>query len=339
MLRSILSLPDQCRTGYEAGRNTAPLPDALGISSIVVCGMGGSGIVGDVVQALYRDRLGVPLSVVKDPVLPGFCGRDTLVICSSFSGNTQETLACYDEASERGSRTIALTSGGELAGRASERGAAVITIPGDVPAPRAAFGYLVFGALGALEAMGIVPALAEDVVETVRVLAELSTELGPGRDHQALRLATELEGHVPVIWGAEGIGSVAAARWKTELNENAKVPAFSSSLPELDHNEVVGWEERAGERFFLIVLRHGFEHPDVAARIPASVQIAESSGLTAREVQHRGESRVAQLLSLVMLGGVTSVCLAFLRGRDPTPIEAIDRLKRTLAEERQLRWE
>jgi glucose/mannose-6-phosphate isomerase len=336
MLRAVLSLAEQSRAGYEIGKETSPLPDALGITSIAVCGMGGSGVAGDVLHALYRERLRVPLAVVKEPLLPGFCNRDTLVVCSSYSGDTSETLACYEEAAERGCRVIAVTSGGELGRRARDRGAAVVSLPGDAPAPRAAFGYLVFGSLGALEAMGVLASAAEDVVETVRVLAELSGEIAPGNpENPARRIADELQGKVPLIWGAEGISAVAATRWKTDLNENAKVPAFDSSLPELDHNEIVGWSENAGEPFALIVLRHEGEHPAVAARFPLSVEIAESSGLVTREVWGRGHSAMARLLSLVMMGSATSVYLAFLQGVDPTPIEAIDRLKRTLAEERR----
>ena len=335
MLRAVLSLGDQARKGYEIGKETSPLPDALGVTSIAVCGMGGSGIAGDVLRALYRERLGVPLTVVKEPLLPGFCGRDSLVVCSSYSGETSETLECYEQAAERGCRVIAVTSGGELGRRATERGAAVITVPDDAPAPRAAFGYLVFAPIGAFEAMGVIPTVAEDMVETVRVLAELSGDLGPDQaGNPAVALARDLAGKVPVVWGAEGVGSVAASRWKTDLNENAKVPAFASSLPELDHNEVVGWSEDAGEAFGLIALRTNGEHPDVAARFPVSVEIAESAGLSAREVWGRGDSAMAQLLSLVMLGGATSVYLAFERGVDPTPIEAIDRLKRALSEHR-----
>jgi glucose/mannose-6-phosphate isomerase len=332
MLRAVLSFAEQSRAGYEIGKETSPLPDALGITSIAVCGMGGSGVAGDVLHALYHERLRVPVAVVKEPLLPGFCNRDTLVVCSSYSGETSETLACYEEAAQRGCRVVAVTSGGELARRAKERGAAVVSLPDDAPAPRAAFGYLVLGSLGALESMGVLASAAEDVVETVRVLAELSGEIGPeDPENPARRLAGELERKVPVVWGAEGLSSVAATRWKTELNENAKVPAFSSSLPELDHNEIMGWSEKAGERFVLIALRHDGEHPDVAARFPLSTEIAESAGLVVHEVWGRGHSAMAQLLSLVMMGGATSVYLAYLRGVDPTPIEAIDRLKRALS--------
>ena len=128
------------------------------------------------------------------------------------------------------------------------------------------------------------------------------------------------------------LGAVAAVRWKTELNENAKTPAFAGSLPELDHNEIAGWTDGTGGRFCLIALRHGGERADVATRFPVSIEIAEDAGLHAREVWARGESDLARMLSLAVLGGATSVYLGVARGFDPTPIPAIDRLKRVLEE-------
>jgi glucose/mannose-6-phosphate isomerase len=137
---------------------------------------------------------------------------------------------------------------------------------------------------------------------------------------------------VPVVWGAEGIGAVAAARWKADLNENAKVPAFWSELPELDHNEVVGWSAGRGREFFVVALRHGGEHPDVAERFPPSIEIAASAGAGVAEVWARGGSDLSRLLELVLRGDLVSTYLAIARSVDPTPIEAIARLKAALAE-------
>ena len=337
MLDAVLSLPRRLREGYEAGRAVEQLPEAASLTAVALCGMGGSGVGGDVVRALYRDRLTVPLEVVKDATLPEFCGRDTLVVCSSYSGNTAETLACFDVASEWGCRVVAVATGGELARRAQDRGVPVIGIPGGSPAPRAALGQMLGGTLGALESMGLIPAVVQDVDESVGVLEELAREVAPSvpeRDNPAKVLAAWIADRVPVIWGAEGIAAVAATRWKTELNENAKIPAFSSALPELDHNEVVGWAEGRGAGFVIVALRHEGEHPAVDARFPISAQIAAESGADPREVWARlGHSTLAHVLYLSMLGSATSVYLGIARGVDPTPIEAIDRLKRVLEEE------
>jgi glucose/mannose-6-phosphate isomerase len=333
MLAAVLGFPEDCERGYEIGRGAEQLPSGESLTALVVCGMGGSGVVGDVVHALYRPRLGIPIVVVKGSQLPEFCGKDTLVVCSSYSGDTAETLSCFEEATARGCRLVAVTSGGSLARRAGEEGVPVVGVPGGLPMPRAAVAVLVFGTLGALERVGVVPPEDAEVAATADALRALRGEIGPDRpldSNRAKRLGAGLEGRFPVVWGADGIGAVAATRWKTELNENAKVPAFAP-LPELDHNEVVGWSEGMGERFALVTLRHEDEPADVAARFAASVEVVQESGLTHQEVWAEGSSPLARLMWLVMLGGATSVYLGLARGVDPTPIEAIARLKAVLA--------
>jgi glucose/mannose-6-phosphate isomerase len=296
--------------------------------------MGGSGIAGDVIRAVLGDRLPVPASVVRTPDLPAHCGPDTLVLVSSYSGDTAEALAVFEEAVERGCRVLAIASGGALASAAAERRVARLPIPSGFAMPRAAFGYLALAPIGAVEAMGLVPSLEEDLAEAMDVLARALHRIGPevpASANAAKALARRIGDRIPVIWGAEPIAAVAAARWRSQFNENAKVPAFSSSLPELDHNEVVGWSEGQGERFFLVALRHEGEHPDVAARFPLSIEIARDSGLQAEEVWAGGRSALAALLELVLHGDLVSTYLALERGVDPSPIDAIARLKRALA--------
>ena len=332
MLEAVLGLAAQCRDGYRAGLEAADLPSGDGVTAVAVCGMGGSGVSGDVVRALYRDRLNLPVTVAKGPVLPEFCGKDTLVVVSSYSGGTAETLACFEEATGRGCRVVAVTSGGELARRAEEHGVAVVPVPGGFQ-PRAAVGHLTFGVLGALEAVGVVPTLGTEVPHVATVLEGLRNRIGPEvpeTSNRAKQLAGFIGERLPVIWAADGVGGVAANRWRTELNENAKVPAFSAVLPELDHNEVVGWSAGTGERFALLTLRHPGEHPGVAERFQVSVAVALSAGMTHGEVRADGDTPLSSLMALVMLGGAVSVYLAALRGVDPTPIDAITRIKRAL---------
>lgn len=334
MLGAVAGLAGQCSEGYRAGLDVEGLPVGDGITAVAFCGMGGSAVAGDVIRVLYAERLRVPIQVVRTPVLPEFCGPHTFVLCSSYSGNTAETLACFEEAVRRGSRVIAVTSGGELARRAREEGVAIVPAPEGFM-PRAALGHLALGSLGALEAAGVVPTLAADVEETSGELSALAAALGPEvrvPDNPAKRMAIAMGDRFPVIWGAEGIGAAAAARWKTQMNENAKVPAWASAIPELDHNEVVGWSQGVGERFYLVALRHEGEHPDMAERFPMSIEIAQESGLLAGEVRASGRSALARLLTLVMMGDYTSSYLGLWRGVDPTPVDAIARLKASLAE-------
>jgi len=333
MLEAVAKLPKDCAAGYARGIEVDGLPTPDGVTSVTVCGMGGSAVSGDVMRALFRERLAIPVEVVRSPVLPEYCGPHTLVICSSYSGDTAEALACFEEARSRGCRILPITSGGALGERAVEAGLAVVAVPGELP-PRAALGHLAFGMLGALERTGLLPSLSSQVAECVRTLEELASHLGPDvrvPQNGAKELALRIQGCVPVVWGAEGLGSVAAARWKTQLNENAKTPAFWSSMPELDHNEVVGWTSGTGDGFHVVALRHQDEHPDVAARFGLSLEIAGEAGANTSEVRAVGLSPLSRLLSLVVHGDFMSVYLALARGVDPTPVEAIDRLKRSLA--------
>jgi glucose/mannose-6-phosphate isomerase len=334
MLDAVTALPDQCRDGYRAGRAALDLPDADGVASIVLVGMGGSAVAGDVLAALAAPRLRIPVQVVRGGELPEHCGIHTLVIASSYSGETAETLASFEEAVRRGSRLIAITSGGELARRAEELAIGRVGLPAGLM-PRAAFGFLTLGVLGALEVMGVVPAVPDDLDEAEALMREVLEASGPdalsGRN-PAKDLARSIGDRVPVVWGAEGIGSVAAMRWKTQFNENAKVPAFASEMPELDHNEVVGWTPGRGEGFALIALRHDDEPADVAARFPLSIDIVRGSGATVHEVRARGRSALARLLTLTLQGDLVATYLGIARGEDPSPIEAIAGLKRALAE-------
>ena len=333
MLGTIAALPDHCREAFDAAR-ARDLPTADGATALVFCGMGGSAVAGDVVRAVFRDRLPVPAEVVRAPTLPRYAGPHTLVVASSFSGETSETLSAFREAVARGCRILAITSGGSLAAEASEAGVPVIPVPGGFQ-PRAALGYLGFAALGSLEAAGLLPDLSDDVAETVEELTGLAARLGPAvpvEANPAKALAVRIRDKVPVVWGAEGIGAVAAMRWKTQMNENGKIPAFWSSMSELDHNEVVGWTPPYGHGFSLIALRHDDEGGPIAARFPLSYEIAREGGVENAEIRAAGRSPLARLMSLVIVGDFTSAYVGLRRGVDPTPVEVLVRLKEALAE-------
>jgi glucose/mannose-6-phosphate isomerase len=330
MLDALIAFPDDCAGSYDRGRRTGGLPQPDHVRSLTLCGMGGSAVAGDIVRALFSGRLGVPIDIVRSPSLPEHCETQSVVVVASYSGNTAETLGCLEEAVARGCRVVAVTSGGRLAERCADERLPVVRVPGGMQ-PRAALGHLAFGTLGALEAAGLVPSVEADVEETVSIVRKIVAALGPEAPRNlAKEIAYRIGDRVPVIWGAEGIGAVAAMRWKTQINENAKWPAFWSAMPELDHNEIVGWSEGAGAGFFLVMLRHDGEDPGVAPRFPLSLEAIRGAGLGHEEVRAAGESPLARLISLVVVGDFTSVYLALRRGVDPTPVEAIDRLKRAL---------
>jgi glucose/mannose-6-phosphate isomerase len=333
MLGAVAALPSHVSEAYDNGRAAPRLPELDGITSVVCCGMGGSAVAGDVFKSSFRERLGQPVEVSRSPILPAFAGPHTLVVVSSYSGNTAETLAAFHEAAERGSRILAITGGGTLGEECSARGFATVRVPGGFQ-PRAAVGHLTFAMLGALETAGLTPRLADDVAEVVSVLEAGVDALAPdvpAARNRAKALAEAIGDRIPVVWGTDGVASIAAMRWKTQMNENGKVPAFASAMSELDHNEVVGWTEPYGDRFAVIGLRHGAERPEIAARFPLSADIAREAGAIYEEVETDARSPLATLFGLVIVGDFTSCYVALRRGVDPTPVAVIDRLKAALA--------
>jgi glucose/mannose-6-phosphate isomerase len=331
MLQLVGGLGKQLRHGFDLGRE-ASVPWGHRPRAVLACGMGGSGIAGDVVRSLLIDRVDVPIAVSKGYRLPAFCGPDTAVFAISYSGGTEETLSVYGEATARGCPVVAIGCGGELLARAEADGASRVRLPSDVPMPRAALGYLAGALLGWLGAAGSVDLdveLAEAVTEIARCGARWGPSV-PGDRNEAKILAAWLRTRIPVVWGSEGIADSAALRWKTQINENAKGPAFWGVLPEVDHNEVEGWATRTGDPFGLVVLRHPGEHRRTELRVRASFDAFRSAGLEAREAVVEGEGPASSLFSLIMLGDFVSAYLALLRGVDPTPVPVLSALKERL---------
>jgi len=333
MLALAADLGNQLRAAFSAARSVPNPPSGDGVRSVVVCGMGGSGISGDLVRVLYSPRLPIPVAVVKGYALPEFCGRDTLVLASSFSGNTEETVAAYTAAVARGCRVVAITSGGELASLAEADQVPWVRLPPDIPMPRAAIGHLAGGPIGLLDGIGLIPPAGTEVEAAALLLAGLAGGLGPdvpAQSNEAKQLASWIGGRTPVVWGTEGIAEAAALRWKTQVNENAKGPAWHGVLPELDHNEIEGWSPGTGEAYAAVVLRHAGDHPRVALRVDATIEAVSASGLEARRVHGSGSSSLQRLLSLIMMGDFVASYLGVLRGHDPMPIPVLTALKRRL---------
>jgi glucose/mannose-6-phosphate isomerase len=298
---------------------------------LVVAGMGGSAIGGRLAAAALWDRLRRPLAVADGYALPGWVGSGTCVLCSSYSGNTEETLAAYDDAGERGATRLVATTGGALAERARRDGVPVIPVPGGFQ-PRAAVGYALVAALEAAALCGAGPSLREEVEAAASLAEGLAPEWGPDgpEDGEAKALARRLHGSIPVIAGAE-LAAAAAYRWKCQINENAGLPAFAGVLPELDHNEVVGWPAADG-RLSAVFLDDPGAHPRNRLRVELTADQAAAGAAVVERVAARGETPVERLVSLVLLGDLVSLYLAVLRGEDPVSIPPIDALKAALAE-------
>lgn len=340
MMGAILSLPEQC----DRARQIAAAADLGALrgrrfANVIIAGMGGSAIGGDLLRSIFEPHLEMPVGVSRDYHLPGYVGRETLVIAASYSGNTEETLASYDVARKAGAAMLAVTTGGELAARAKRDGVPVVAIPGGLQ-PRAAVGYsfvplvVVAGRLGLMSER-----LLDDIDEMIAVLTGVRDECNPEvaqSDNRAKALAAQWAGSIPVIYGSHAERGVVAYRWKTQINENAKAFAACGVLPELDHNEVVGWsghgvQTRPEHALSVAFLRDAREPEQIRRRVELTKQIVEKSAARVAEVWPAGESVLARTMSLVYIGDFASCYLAYVYGEDPTPVKVIDWLKAELA--------
>jgi glucose/mannose-6-phosphate isomerase len=303
------------------------------LGHLIVCGMGGSAIGGDLAQAALGDRLTRPMTTVRGYQLPSWVMPSSLVLCASYSGNTEETMACYDAAGALGAVRVAVTTGGKLAECAREDGVPVIPLPAGLQ-PRAAVGYMMVSALEVATLAGVAPGVRTEIDAASAGLERLAREWGPDADSDSLakRVAQRINGTSVCVYGAVPTEAV-ATRWKTQLNENSKIPAFAGALPEADHNEIVGWQNASSfGSFTAVFLEDSDQHPRVRQRIELTAELVEQEAAGTLRLESIGSNPMERLLSLVLLGDLASVYLAVLRGIDPTPVEPIDRLKAALAQ-------
>jgi len=332
MLEAVASLPEQVMSGLEAGRGLEGLPGHDDVEHVVVLGMGGSAIAGEVLLAAAGPYLPLPVLVFRGYSVPAFVDEGSLVFAISFSGDTEETIEAVTEAALSGAKVVAITCGGELARLAEAWEAPLVRIPEGIPQPRAALGFLAVPPLAVLEEIGLFPGATHWVEAAAEQAAARRDELTkPG--NPAEELARQIGRTIPLIHGG-GLGAVAAHRWKTQMNENAKAPAFWNSQPEVCHNEVAGWGQHGDltrQVFTLVNLRHDFEHPQVMHRFDLTSAQLQEVVVSIAEVQAEGEGELAQLLDLILVGDFTSTHMAMQEGVDPGPVPAIDQIKSALA--------
>jgi len=303
--------------------------------NILVSGMGGSAIGGDILKTYSMKNASLPVIVNRDYDVPGFVDENTLFFAVSYSGNTEETLSSFKQARVKGASIICITSGGKLADIAAEDGCGVIKIPGGF-VPRAATGFLFAPMALVLDKMGILEGVEEEIQETVKVLEKLRENLNPDINvptNQAKTIARELKNCIPVIWGAAGTSETAAMRWKGQMNENAKSPAYFNVFPELNHNEIVGFEvpQEMLPGLVYIILRDKNDNDRINKRMEITKNIIKDKVKNVIEVNSQGESFLARFYSLTYVGDYASVYLALEYGINPTPVKTIDFLKAELA--------
>lgn len=332
LLHDVLDLPEHLRDAlWRVGSANLEPWDSPG--GLVVAGMGGSAIGGELARACLGDQASRPIFPDRGYGLPPWTTPETTVLCASYSGNTEETLAAYEAAGFLGARRVVVTTGGKLAEAARADGIPVIPMPGGFQ-PRAAVGYMMVSALEVAALCGVGPRMASQIDVAAAHLDELCAQWGPDApaDSEAKRLALALYGSVPVVAGS-GLTTPVAYRWKTQVNENAKSPAFFHELPELDHNEIAGWQGASAlGRFSAVFLDDCDNHPRIGDRIELTSELIAPHAHTVQRVSTRGQGTVERVMSLVLLGDFVSLYLAVLAGTDPTPVDVIETLKARLAE-------
>lgn len=324
----------QCREAWALANSFKLPPSYANVDRVIVAGIGGSAIGGDLVADLASSESSIPISACRDYQIPSYVDERTLFLACSYSGETEETLTTFRQAFSQGSKIVAITSGGTLASEAKRNGIPVFII-GYKGEPRTALGYSFIVPVVLLMNLGLIPDKTRDFQESMAVLDKLLPEVGevyPSPKNPAKSLARDLLGRLPVIYGA-GIFSGVARRWKTQLNENAKVWATFDLLPEADHNSVEGYSMPADarEQAHVVLLKPDFLHPRTELRYQITKELLDRASIPHSTIEGRGESALSQILSAVVLGDYVSYYLAILQGLDPSPVPTIDYVKQRLA--------
>jgi len=334
MLTCLHQLPQRCQQAWQMVMAFDLPTDYSAVDNIVILGMGGSAIGGDLIHNLVRGEVKVPFLTCRDYDLPAFVAERTLVIASSHSGNTEETLSAFGQALDTRAKKLVITTGGKLKDIAVPNGMPVFHF--DYPvSPRAAVPFSLLPILGLLQRLGLIADKSADVAEMVGVLKDIATRINetvPAADNPAKQLAQCLHGNLPVIYGA-GILAEVAHRWKTQLNENSKAWAFYEVFPELNHNAIVGYQfPTALTSSIMVVMLQSASFPRrLQQRYRATCQLLKQAKVCYQLVEATGTSQLSQMMGLVMFGDYVSYYLALLHRIDPTPVAAIDYLKAQLA--------
>ena len=334
MRRLLMQFPQQITDALEIGKK-ADIPFALaGVKNVVLTGLGGSAIGGDLLRSYLAEQMSIPFMVNRHYFLPEFVDTSSLVIVSSYSGNTEETIAAHKDAARRGARVLCISTNGETEKLAKGYGHPLIKIPPGLP-PRAALGYSFFPILMALRRLGAINVKDSEIRETVTLLKKKGTAYADAssKKNPALRLASELYGKLVVVYSAADRFDVVNLRWRGQFAENSKVLAFGHVIPEMNHNELVGWNvlKNQMKNLAVVFLRDGKDYRRVQLRMEINKSIIAKYTDHLIEVHSEGKSLLARMFSLIHLGDWTSFYLAILNGVDPTPVRVIDYLKSELA--------
>jgi len=339
MLGDLIKTPDYCLDAMMRAK-LVNLPEKVNIRNIAIVGMGGSAIGGEILHDWLQDTLSIPIQVCRDYILPAYVNKDTLVLVNSYSGNTEETLTAFLTAIKRKCTVLAVTSGGQLEAFCKRLQVPHMMIPSGLQ-PRVAVPYLFFPLPVFLEKLGIVSNIEDELEEAITVLAKVakSNALNVAtRDNRAKKLAADLLGTIPVVYGFRQYTSI-AHRLKTQFNENSKVPSKFGSFPELNHNETVGYDapDAITKQLSVILIRDPKEPPEIRNRIETTTGLAFNRANNVMEIMAQGKGMLARMFSVMCTGDFASVYLAILQNKDPTPVKIIDRVKGELAKKTRMK--
>jgi glucose/mannose-6-phosphate isomerase len=334
MYDRLLDFHAQVEDAVRIGKRASLKLGVKGVANIVLTGMGGSAIGGDLLLSYLTDELRIPFVVNRHYALPGFVDRRSLVIVSSYSGNTEETIAAHRDAIRRKARVLCITTGGETERLAVRYRQPIIKIPTGFQ-PRAALGYSFFPLLQALSRLGFAKQRAKDIGETIKLLRAKARVYGQpdAPDNAPLQLARQLKGTLPIIYSAAEYFDAIGLRWREQICENAKKLAFGHVIPEMNHNELVGWKIGAEtmRQMEVVFLRDRKTHGRIAKREEITKEILSRYALHVLEFWSEGRSLLARMFSLIYFGDWVSFYLAVLNNEDPTPVMVIEQLKGELA--------
>ncbi len=332
MWEFLTTFPEQWKEAVESTKNIELTINKGDISNICFAGMGGSAMGADLIRSFCYESSPYPVKVVRHYEIPNWIDENTLFIACSFSGNTEETLTALTAAREKGAQTIAVTAGGELMVKAAKEEFDYIKIPGGMP-PRAALGYSFVPLYRIFQYLGIVEERDGALKDTARLLSEQNDLFSNPQDNEALNLAEEINDTLPIVYSDATMMESVNLRWRNQFAENAKTLAYGNTLPEMNHNEIVGWERivHLTGRLSVILLIDKEDNPRVQRRMEIVEELVEDQTASLHVLKTRGQTRLTRMFSLIQLADWTSFYLAIVSNVDPTPIAKIDLLKSKLA--------
>lgn len=326
---------NQIEEAMSLGKALKPHDDLKNINKIIICGLGGSAIGGDLLRSYLTYEIKIPILINRNYKLPAFADENTLVIISSYSGNTEESLSSYKNAKESGCKIVCLSSGGKLVILAENENNFLIKIPRGYQ-PRCALGFAFFPLLILLSKLGFISDKSKEIEKTAEMIKRKSMTYSnyEYKDNVAIKIAEHLFGKIPVIYSSVDILDIVNLRWRGQINENAKSLAFGNLVPEMNHNEIVGWQENPDilKRFAVVSLIDREDNPSILKRMKITLDLIQHLRGAQIEIDGEGDSHLERIFDLIYLGDWVSFYLAILYKVDPTPVEKINFLKNKLLE-------